>query len=49
MAGILVIMYMTPDFRISVELIPAWLVVLGIGFVIKRKGQAQSKVAAHLG
>ena len=49
MAGILVIMYMTPDFRISVELIPAWLVVLGIGFVIKRKGQAQSKVAANLG
>lgn len=40
---------MTPDFRISVELIPAWLVVLGIGFVIKRKGQAQSKVAANLG
>ena len=38
-----------PGFRISVELIPAWLVVLGIGFVIKRKGQAQSKVAANLG
>jgi len=49
MAGILVIMYMTPDFRISVELIPAWLVVLGIGFVIKRKGQAQTKAAVNLG
>jgi aromatic amino acid transport protein AroP len=49
MAGILVIMYMTPDFRISVELIPAWLVVLGIGFIIKRKGQAQTKAAVNLG
>ncbi|TFW33708.1 amino acid permease [Massilia horti] len=31
-AAILVIMYMTPDLRISVYLIPAWLAVLGVGY-----------------
>ena len=28
MAGILVVMWITPDMRISVALIPAWLIVL---------------------
>jgi aromatic amino acid transport protein AroP len=37
LAAILVIMYLTPDLRISVYLIPAWLAVLGIGYQLKRR------------
>ncbi|WP_409308144.1 amino acid permease [Pectobacterium sp. B1J-3] len=37
LAGILVIMYMTPGIQISVLLIPVWLVILGIGYFFKRK------------
>lgn len=37
LAGVLVIMYMTPGIRISVLLIPVWLVILGIGYAITRK------------
>ncbi|AWH88064.1 amino acid permease [Limnobaculum parvum] len=37
LAGVLVIMYMTPGIRISVQLIPVWLVILGIGYLITRK------------
>lgn len=36
LAGILVVMYMTPGIRISVLIIPIWLVALTIGYVIKR-------------
>ncbi|PJG60153.1 amino acid permease [Aeromonas cavernicola] len=43
MAAILVIMYLNDGTRISVELIPVWLVVLGIGFMIKRQSQAHAK------
>ncbi|WP_255987806.1 amino acid permease [Chitinolyticbacter albus] len=39
MAAILVIMSMNDGTRISVELIPAWLVVLGIGYLFKQKRQ----------
>lgn len=39
LAGILVIMYLTPGIRISVLLIPVWLIILGIGYAIKRKNQ----------
>ncbi len=35
LAAILVVMYMTPDLRISVYLIPAWLAVLGIGYTLR--------------
>jgi aromatic amino acid transport protein AroP len=41
MAAILVIMYMNDSTRISVELIPAWLVVLGLGSLFKLKRQGQ--------
>ena len=41
LAGILVIMYLTPGLRISVYLIPVWLCALGIGYWIK-----QSKAGA---
>lgn len=37
LAGVLVIMYMTPGIRISVQLIPVWLLILGIGYGITRK------------
>ncbi|MEC5343875.1 amino acid permease [Brenneria populi] len=40
LAGILVIMYLTPGIRISVILIPVWLVILGVGYAVKRKNQA---------
>jgi aromatic amino acid transport protein AroP len=39
-AGILAIMYMTPDLRLSVWLIPAWLGVLGVGYWIRRRAIA---------
>ncbi|WP_296246115.1 amino acid permease [Pseudomonas sp. UBA4194] len=38
LAGILVIMYMTPGIRVSVLLIPVWLVVLAIAWKFKRRG-----------
>lgn len=39
MAGILVIMYLTPGIQISVLLIPVWIVILGIGYWIKKKSK----------
>lgn len=39
LAGILVIMAMTPGMAISVWLIPVWVVFLGIGYMIKNKAQ----------
>lgn len=37
MAGILVIMYLTPSIQISVLLIPVWIIALAIGYAIKQK------------
>lgn len=42
MAGILVIMAMTPGMAISVWLIPVWLVVLGLGYWIKNQQSGKS-------
>ncbi|MFC3396638.1 amino acid permease [Brenneria rubrifaciens] len=39
LAGILVIMYLTPSIQISVLLIPVWLIILGIGYFFKQKKQ----------
>jgi aromatic amino acid transport protein AroP len=39
LAGILAVMYMTPDLRLSVYLIPVWLAVLGLGYRL-RQGKA---------
>ncbi|HEI8868222.1 amino acid permease [Serratia sp. AKBS12] len=39
MAGILVIMYLTPGIRISVLLIPVWVAILAIGYAIKQRSQ----------
>lgn len=50
LASILVIMYLTPDLRISVYLIPVWLAVLGIGYYFRQKNAApalQSSAAAR--
>ncbi|GKW41334.1 amino acid permease [Pectobacterium parvum] len=40
LAGILVIMFLTPGIQISVMLIPVWLVILGVGYFIKKKNLA---------
>ncbi|MBN3138621.1 amino acid permease [Pectobacterium brasiliense] len=40
LAGILVIMFLTPGIQISVMLIPVWLVILAVGYFIKKKNQA---------
>ena len=37
LAGISVVMYLTPDLRLSVYLIPVWLAVLGAGYAILPK------------
>ncbi|EHD20157.1 MULTISPECIES: amino acid permease [Brenneria] len=37
LAGILVVMYLTPGIRISVLLIPVWVVILGIGYAFRQK------------
>ncbi|CDG47006.1 amino acid permease [Serratia symbiotica] len=42
MAGILVIMYLTPGIRISVLLIPLWIAVLAVGYAIKQRSQCIS-------
>ncbi|SPW29765.1 General aromatic amino acid permease [Edwardsiella tarda] len=41
MAAILVIMFFTPGIQISVLLIPLWLVVLAIGYAIKKQRTRQ--------
>ncbi|CAJ0790112.1 Aromatic amino acid transport protein AroP [Ralstonia mannitolilytica] len=37
LAGVLVVMYLTPDLRISVYLIPVWMAVLGISYLFRQK------------
>jgi aromatic amino acid transport protein AroP len=44
LAGILAVMYMTPELRISVYLIPAWLAALGLGYWMKRRNDAVQQV-----
>ncbi|VVD88775.1 amino acid permease [Pandoraea fibrosis] len=40
LGGILVVMYLIPDLRISVYLIPVWLAVLGIGYRLRLRNSA---------
>ncbi|KAA9002580.1 amino acid permease [Affinibrenneria salicis] len=47
LAGILVIMYLTPGIRISVLMIPAWLLVLGIGYLIRQRNQSKINAEQH--
>ena len=39
MAGILVLMYLTPGIQISVLLIPVWVAILAIGYIVKQRSQ----------
>jgi aromatic amino acid transport protein AroP len=39
LAGILVIMYLTPEMQLSVWLIPVWLGVLGLGYWLRERRQ----------
>ncbi|MEM5429326.1 amino acid permease [Cupriavidus oxalaticus] len=50
LAGILVVMYLTEGLRLSVYLIPVWLVVLGVSYLLRQKNAAatvQDGVAAQ--
>ncbi|AEF47313.1 amino acid permease-associated region [Serratia sp. AS12] len=47
MAGILVIMYLTPGIQISVLLIPVWVAVLAIGYAIKQRSQRAASTASR--
>ncbi|QNA89145.1 amino acid permease [Massilia sp. Dwa41.01b] len=38
LAGILAVMYLTPGLRVSVYLIPAWLLLLCAGYALRRRG-----------
>lgn len=40
LAGILVVMYLTEGLRLSVYLIPVWLVVLAISYLVRQKNAA---------
>jgi aromatic amino acid transport protein AroP len=39
MAAVLVIMLITPGMAISVYLIPVWIAVLGVGYLLNRKAK----------
>ena len=45
-AALLVIMFMTPGLRISVYLIPAWLLVLALGYWLRRRSRAAAAALA---
>jgi aromatic amino acid transport protein AroP len=47
-AAILVIMYLTPDLRLSVYLIPAWLGVLAVGYWSRQRGAPAAAARAGL-
>ncbi|AOV97811.1 phenylalanine transporter [Edwardsiella hoshinae] len=48
MAAILVIMFFTPGIQISVLLIPLWLLVLAIGYAIKKqRARQQGSLSSH--
>jgi len=44
LAGIVVVMYLTTDFRLSVYMIPAWLALLGLGYRVRQRSAAASAV-----
>lgn len=47
MAGILVIMYLTPGIQISVLLIPVWVAILALGYAIKQRSQRVDGVTSR--
>jgi aromatic amino acid transport protein AroP len=46
LAGIVGVMVLTPELRLSVWMIPAWLLVLGVGYLLAEKRRARVNVAA---
>lgn len=46
LAGIVVVMFLTPDLRMSVWMIPAWLAALGVGYVISERRRAARTIVA---
>jgi aromatic amino acid transport protein AroP len=46
LAGILVVMWLTPGMRVSVILIPFWLIALGIGYRLRRPAEGVSPAQA---
>jgi len=46
LAGILVVMFLTPGLRLSVYLIPVWLVVLGVSYRLRQKNAGAALPAA---
>lgn len=50
LAGIVAVMYLTPDLRMSVWMIPAWLVALWVGYVVaERRRGSRTGLAAEAG
>ena len=47
MAGIPVIMYLTPGIQISVLLIPVWVAILAVGYAIKQRSQRVDGVTSR--
>ncbi len=47
LGGILVVMYLIPDLRSSVYLIPVWLVALGIGYRVRQKTNHVAPIQAR--
>ncbi len=45
LAGIVVVMYLTPGLRLSVFLIPAWLLALAAGYWLRQRGAGPSAAA----
>jgi aromatic amino acid transport protein AroP len=44
--GIVVVMYLTPPFQLSVYMIPAWLALLGLGYWLRQRSAAAATVSA---
>ncbi|WP_019448921.1 amino acid permease [Cupriavidus sp. BIS7] len=47
LAGILVVMFLTPGLRISVYLIPVWMAVLGVSYRLRQKNAGSAMPAAN--
>jgi len=48
LAGILVVMFLTPGLRVSVYLIPVWLAVLGVSYGLRQKNAGAAQPAASV-
>ncbi|UVW27187.1 amino acid permease [Massilia sp. H6] len=46
LAGVVVVMYLTPGLRVSVYLIPAWLLLLSIGYRLRARNALAGRIAS---